>query len=47
MFHNEVMDADYADFQKLEKEYKDDRERESYVHDTFGDTYWFYYFYNE
>ena len=47
VFHNEVMDADYADFQKLEKEYKDERERESYVHDTFGDTYWFYYFYNE
>ena len=47
VFHNEVMDADYADFQKLEKEYKDERERESYVHDTFGDTYWFYYFYHE
>lgn len=45
VFHSEVMDADYADFQGLEQKYHDKRERESYVRDTYGDTYWFYYFY--
>lgn len=46
VYHNEVMDADYADFQNLEHKYTDARERESYVHDMYGDTYWFYYFYH-
>lgn len=46
VFHNEVLDADYADFQKLERKYTDLRERESYVRDMYGDTYWFYYFYH-
>lgn len=46
VFHNEVFDADYADFQKLERKYTDLRERESYVRDMYGDTYWFYYFYH-
>ena len=45
VYHSEVMDADYADFQNLEKKYSDERERMSYVRDTYGDTYWFYYFY--
>ncbi len=45
VFHNEVMDADYSDFQKLEQKYADKRERESYVRDVYGDTYWFYYYY--
>lgn len=45
VFHNEVLDADYADFQTLEKQYKNVDERESFVRDTYGDTYWFYYFY--
>ena len=46
VYHNEVMDADYADFQNLEHKYTDARERESYVRDMYGDTYWFYYFYH-
>lgn len=46
VFHNEVLDADYADFQNLERKYTDLRERESYVRDMYGDTYWFYYFYH-
>lgn len=45
VFHSEIMDADYADFQKLEKQYSDKSERFSYVKDTYGETYWFYYFY--
>lgn len=47
VYHNEVMDADYADFQNLSKKYSDIRERISYVRDTYGDTYWFYYFYEQ
>lgn len=45
VFHSEIMDADYADFQKLEEKYADKSERFSYVKDTYGETYWFYYFY--
>ncbi len=46
VYRNEVMDVDYSDFQKLERQYPDKAERESYVRDTYGDTYWFYYFYH-
>lgn len=46
VLHDEVMDADYDDFQKLEKKFKDKNERLSYVKDTYGETYWFYYFYH-
>lgn len=45
IFHSEIMDADYADFQKLEEKYNNKSERFSYVKDTYGETYWFYYFY--
>ncbi|WP_298936063.1 DUF6057 family protein [uncultured Prevotella sp.] len=45
VFHSEIMDADYSDFQKLEEKYIDKAERYSYVKDTYGETYWFYYFY--
>ena len=47
VYHDEVMDADYADLQKLTRSYPDVRERESYVRDTYGDTYWYYYFYHK
>lgn len=47
VYHNEVLDADYADFQALERQHKDSAERASYVRDTYGDTYWFYYFYQK
>lgn len=47
VYHDEVMDADYADFQRLEGEYSDRRERESYVRDVYGNTYWYYYFYHK
>lgn len=46
VYHNEVLDADYADFQALERQYKDRDERASFVRDTYGDTYWWYYFYH-
>lgn len=47
VYHDEVMDADYADLQKLSRSYADMRVRESYVRDTYGDTYWYYYFYHK
>lgn len=47
VFHDEVMDVDYADFQKLERKYTDRTERESFVRDAYGETYWFYYFYHK
>lgn len=45
VFHSEIMDADYADFQTLEKTYKNVDERAALVRDTYGNTYWYYYFY--
>ena len=47
VFHNEVLDADYTDFQKLEYNYTDEQERKTRVRDAYGDTYWFYYFYHK
>ena len=45
VFHSEIMDADYADFQKLEQSYSVEEEKYSHLKDSYGDTYWFYYFY--
>ena len=45
VFHSEIMDADYADFQKLEQSYTVKEQKYSYLKDSYGDTYWFYYFY--
>ncbi len=46
VYRNEVMDVDYSDFQKMERQYLNKSERESFIRDTYGDTYWFYYFYH-
>lgn len=45
IYHSEVMDADYSDFQQLEKAYQNETERAAFVRDTYGNTYWHYYFY--
>lgn len=45
VYHNEIMDVDYADFQKLDSIYSDKREKTSHIRDAYGETYWFYYFY--
>ena len=45
VYHNEVMDADYADFQKLGRTYVDKTVREAEIRDVYGGTYWCYYFY--
>ena len=45
VYHNNVMEADFQDFQKLEQQYADKTERSNMVRDVYGNTYWFYYFY--
>lgn len=42
--HNEVADADYADFQKLKAE-NNSKDFVTNVRDSYGQTYWYYYFY--
>jgi len=44
VYHNEVADADYADFQKL-KTGDGGKAPASNVRDAYGETYWYYYFY--
>jgi hypothetical protein len=43
-FHDDVLDADYEDMKKLIKKYPDRIQRESAVRDTYGNTYWYYYY---
>jgi len=45
-YHSNVMDADYEDFLKLGKSVSDKQQQENVVRDTYGNTYWFYYFYH-
>ena len=44
-YHNAVMEADFADLLKLEREHPDERSRRNAVHDNFHNTYWYYYLY--
>ena len=44
VFHNPVMDADYADFVKTVRTYKDKHIGLAYTRSSYGNTYWQYYF---
>jgi len=45
-YHNATMDADYADMQALEQKHAlSQTKRHAFVRDTYGNTYWYYYFY--
>ena len=44
-FHNSVGDADFDDYQDLQKKYADKRERYTALRDKYGNTYWFYFQY--
>lgn len=44
-YHNAVMEADFADLLKLQREHPDKRSSKNAVHDTYANTYWYYYFY--
>ncbi len=43
IFHNSVGDADFDDYQDLQKKYADKRERYTALREKYGNTYWFYY----
>lgn len=45
IYNNNVMNTDFEDFQKLEKSVADERERQTALRDTYGNTYWYYYQY--
>ena len=45
VYHDNVLDADFEDMQKLEKSITDARERQTALRDTYGNTYWYYYMY--
>jgi len=47
VYHDDVLDADYEDLQKMEKNTNDKIARESNVRDAYGKTYWYYYFYGK
>lgn len=45
IYSNNVMNADFQDYQSLEKKYADKRERQTALRETYGNTYWYYYQY--
>lgn len=47
IFKNNIMEADFQDFQTLESKSDNATERRNLLKDVYGNTYWFYYFYNE
>lgn len=47
IYNNNVMNADFQDFQNLEKSIPGELERKNALRDTYGNTYWYYYQYKE
>ena len=45
VYKDNVMEADYQDFQKMETDIKDKRELKNSLRDVYGNTYWYYYMY--
>ncbi len=43
-YRHDVLDADYADFQKLMRQIPDAQEHRARLRDVYGNTYWYYYF---
>jgi len=44
VYRNNVMEADFEDFQVLRLKNKDTRIQYSTLRDSYGKTYWFYYY---
>lgn len=44
VYHNTVMDADYDDFTQIIHKYTDPRERNTMLRDSYGKTYWYFYY---
>jgi len=47
VYHDTVMEEDYANLRTLEKQYADPRERQGNVEEHYRGTYWYYYEYVE
>lgn len=45
VYQDNVMDADYNDYQEMEKKYANPTERKNMLRDSYGKTYWYYYDY--
>ena len=45
VFHDDILDADYRDYQEMERKYANSQERQTMLRDTYGKTYWYYYDY--
>ena len=45
VYHSNVMDTDFQDFQDLNRKYPKRAERVNAVRDIYGKTYWYYYLY--
>lgn len=45
IYHDNVMDADFQDFQQMEHKYSNPVEQQNAIRDTYGNTYWYYYEY--
>ena len=47
VYHDAVADADYKDYQDLEKKYPEKMVRETKIRDIYGKTYWYYFHYHQ
>lgn len=43
VWHDDVMEADYQDYQALSRQYSDKTIRANALRDSYGNTYWYYY----
>ncbi len=47
LYHDAVADADYKDYQDLEKKYPEKMVRQTKIRDIYGKTYWYYFHYHQ
>ena len=47
VYHENVMDTDFQDYQQLEHKFTNPMEKQTALHDTYGNTYWYYYDYGQ
>lgn len=47
IYRNPVMEADFQDYQTLERKYSNAEEKQSALRDMYGNTYWYYYQYGQ
>jgi len=45
VYRNAVMEADFRDFQAMERKYSNLMERKTALYETYGNTYWYYFLY--